>query len=532
MKTKLFWIGCLFMPVLLFSQLKVSIADGNWNSASTWSPSGTPSSSDKIKIYHVVTLNQNFTASDTIFVFNELDLNSNRTLSLNPGTMVLVNNATYTGQIGTVGSGAAIVGNFTFQKWISRCDGSSTYGFPFDTDPQSVNWYYCNQCMPSWSNIYYYNESTSGTYNNGYYDTITGNVKRGKGFFYWYSNYSGGLNFPRQVSTKGSIDFTTSFNFKVSYTSSSSGSSNDGYNLVANPFPGTIDWLSGSWSKRRIDNAIYTWSSCGNTFAAYVNGVGVNGGSRYISSMQGFWVKTNNNNPQLKIYSGAMTNSSSNLLRPSSTDSVKKILRLSLGDDEIAIRLDSLSTDSFDVEKDAISMLSDNSRLYSRTNYKQDQNYAINSIPDGNGSVYIKTRGEGSLNISGVETFMNAYTIQLKNLRTGELTNISDNLLYPFRDSSTVSFQENFEIRFVQKQTTGVREQMPHTEQIRVRRSGDRVYISAPQTETTSNVNVYDLQGRLLYNEQFKTETNMPYLNQPVIIKITNEKGNYVKKMF
>lgn len=527
MKSTLVIISLVLCPFLIFSQVKVSVSDGNWGSANTWSPNGVPSSTDKVKIYHVVNLNQNYTASDTVFVYKQLNINNNKTLSLTPGTMILVNTATYTGQIGTVGNNASISGNFTFQKWVTRCDGFSTYGMPFDVSATSPNWYYCNQCQPSWSNLYYYNEKDTGLLEYGYYDTINNTLKRGRGFFYWYSNYAGGLNFPRQLSLNGSINFGSDFNFKVSYSPTGTGISDDGYNLLANPFPGTIDWLSGSWSKKKINNAIYTWNSCNGSYSSFVGGVGVNGGSRYISSMQGFWVQTNGADPSLKADAGILTGSSSTLLKPNSADNNPQVLYIRLGEDEIAIRLDSLSTDSFDVETDALKMLSENSRLYST---RLGQHYAINSIRGGNTSVSLRTRGEGALQFSGTESFQNLYRILLANKKDQEEIEISDKFEYPFRDSSLTGFQENFEIRFVLKQTKSLSLKEEQTLQANIRRHNDRVNIRLSQSNT-AQVQVYDLFGRELYSEKFVEQTSIPYLNCPVIIRVQSGSQSYSKKM-
>ncbi|MBL7931451.1 MAG: hypothetical protein JNL60_06100, partial [Bacteroidia bacterium] len=318
----LFVVLSLFISLTTMAVVKTSVSNGNWSKSSTWSPSGVPSSTDKIYIYHTVTLDQNFTTSDTIFVCSVLNFSNNKVLTLSPGIMVLVNNSQYNGRIGSMGSKSEIIGNYIFQKWVSRCDGFSTYGSPFDVQASEFNWYYCYRCMPSWSNIYFYDESKPGSLENGYYDSIPGTIKRGLGFYYWYSNYTGGMNFPRQISLKGSSDFSDDFVFPVTKTTSSV-TSDDGYNLVSNPFPGTIDWLSTGWGKRKINDAIYTWNSCSGVYSSYVSGIGVNGGSRYISSMQGFWIQANHNNPLLTVNNEALVDDSRSLLRPSVNEPTK-----------------------------------------------------------------------------------------------------------------------------------------------------------------------------------------------------------------
>jgi hypothetical protein len=88
----------------------------------------------------------------------------------------------------------------------------------------------------------------------------------------------------------------------VTFTSSGN-IDNDGWNLVGNPYPSTIDWRSGSWTKTNIDPTIYMvdYSAATPVFASYnaTTDVGTNGGSRYLGIGQAFWVKANAAAPAL-----------------------------------------------------------------------------------------------------------------------------------------------------------------------------------------------------------------------------------------
>lgn len=529
MKTISSIIGLFIVPLMSFSQVKTSITNGNWSSASTWSPYGVPSAIDKIKIYHNVTLNQNFTVSDTVFVYNTLNFANGKSLMLNPGTMVLVNNASYDGRIGTVGSNAGVVGNFTFQKWITRCDGYSTYGSPFNVSTQDFDWYYCNQCMPSWSNLYYYNEASPGIQDSGYYSNIGGSIQRGKGFFYWYNNYSGGLNFPRQISLNGSINFSSAFNFSVSYTSSNGGFWNDGFNLLSNPYPGTIDWTSDAWSRTNVGSAIYTWNSCTSSYAAYVNGICINGGSPYIPSMQGFWVQTLGNNPGLTVGADALVSNTQGLLRTTDTGAVDHVLKLSLGEDEIAIHLDPGATGGFDSGMDALKMFTPASRLCSGINLWQSYDYAINSVKNCSQVIPVKVKGGGMLSISGLNSFNNEYSISLKDLSTNDFIPVTENMTYTFSDTNQVTFQRRFQLHFVKNISVGIVQHQ--LDQVEVLKRDDFILIKNPELSNT-NIRMYDLQGRLLYSGTFIEQISLINPNTPVLIWIYNDKGSYTKKMF
>lgn len=533
MKAKQFLLAFILLPIVLSATVKTTNQNGNWSNPVVWTPSGVPAIGDKIKIHHIILLNQNFITSDTIFVFNVLSISSNKILTLSPGTMILVNDATYNGRIGSVQSGGNIVGNFTFQKWINRCDGYSTYGSPFTVLETDFDWYYCYRCMgPTWSNIYYYDELLPGTLDLGYYDNIGSNIVRGKGFFYWFSNYSGGQNFSRQISLKGSIDFTTPFDFNVTNTSSSSGLVNDGYNLVSNPFPGTIDWLASSWTKHKVNNSIYVWNTCTSNYGSYVSGVGVNGGSRYIPSMQGFWIQSNHNNPKLYITSGAMVTNTKNLLKTNSiTDTVNYVLRLTLNNDEIAIRLDSASTSNMVSFTDARKFFSDSSKICS-TIYSSLEDYAVNSIKDADNVVPIKVKGGGVLNFSGVITFFWEYSIYLKDLLNNHTQSITEGMQYIYSDTSEVTFNTRFEINFIKNSNVGIKTfKETHT---KVTYNQENILISVSnEVQLPITINMVDFLGRELYSETFnEREIIIQKNNVPIIMTVYNKQEQYVKKIF
>lgn len=530
---KILLLPLLFMLQSGLSQVtKVSITNGNWSNASTWSPNGVPQAGSKVKIYHNVTLNVTINPTDTIFVYGRLNIASSCTMNLANGDLVLASNPTYTGSLGTIGSGGNINGQYIVQRYMQRCDGYSNYGMPFDVSTSSLDWYYCNNCMPGWSNIYMYDETATGSLDNGWYDTINGVLKRGKGFFYWFQNYTGGANFPRTISMQGSTNLQSAFNFSVTRTGGNS--SNNGHNLIANPFAGTLDWFaSNGWTKSGVNNAIYTWNNCNATYASYVGGVGVNGGNRYIAPLQGFWVQTSSSTPILQVTSAALSTASVALLRQSK-DTISNVLRISLGDDEAAIRLDANSSIFQDEQTDAIFYIADNSRLYSTNGTKDSVQYAINSISDKGGKIFLSARNSGTLNFSGLPTFNGDYDIVLTDLRSGTQSNITEGMQYVYTDTNKVTFLKTFEISFTKRErvTTGL--SAPRLSSARVYADHENIRVSLPEgTSFPVQVKMTDLLGREIWSsteEQFLFSVPKP--DQPVIVTVSNDESSLSKKVF
>ncbi|MCB2222255.1 MAG: hypothetical protein KQI35_17865 [Bacteroidetes bacterium] len=84
-----------------------------------------------------------------------------------------------------------------------------------------------------------------------------------------------------------------------------SGEINQGWNLVGNPYPSSIDWNAVGWNKSSIDNTLYFWEGVGDggggNYHYYVGtdgtepGIGVNNGKSVIQPMQGFFVHAHQN---------------------------------------------------------------------------------------------------------------------------------------------------------------------------------------------------------------------------------------------
>lgn len=130
---------------------------------------------------------------------------------------------------------------------------------------------------------------------------------------------------------------------------------NDGWNLVANPYPSTIDWDDNSnWTKSGLNDAIYVAGSEDGTFTSYIAGVGTNGGTQFIPSSQGFWVHANAASPSMTLTEAAKSAvdetfrttyaSSYFTLRMTSANGIK---------DELAVRSHPAATMDFDNAWDA-----------------------------------------------------------------------------------------------------------------------------------------------------------------------------------
>lgn len=268
---------------------------------------------------------QNFTLNRTgssgVITIGSNGMEVNGTVQLTSGTLVTGSNLTLlssslaaTARIAKIGSAADISGIVNVQRYIPagtarRWEFLSSPITNFDYTQFTDDIYVtgtggaANGFDVSQTNnptAYTYTESVPGTADYGWITapSITSAVATGKGMrIYYRGNRNQGsalllANPPAPQATV--IDFTGSINKgNVSFPVSCSNgcTSDDGWNLVGNPYPSPIDWDAAGWTKTNISSAIYIFNPNTNVYAVWDGTVGTNGGSGYIPLGQSFMVR-------------------------------------------------------------------------------------------------------------------------------------------------------------------------------------------------------------------------------------------------
>ncbi|CAG7580212.1 MAG: putative hemin binding protein [uncultured marine phage] len=384
-------------------------------------------------IVHFNRLNMNTNDSvftnDTIYINRRLNIN-NGVLDVTGGILILKNDSINTGRMGRSTSGE-IVGDFIWQKWVDRCNLWSIYSSPFDatlvdiqsaSPTQMITTGFPNSSYPSfsWVNTYFYDNSLGYTTPDGL-DVLS----RGNGYWYWNSDtvYGGGGGPILQewlIEVKGSMDLTTTFDFNVQHNGS------DGWNLLGNPYPGTIDWDLSGWTKTNVNDAIYVMNTCTGIYSTYIGGIGTNGGTKYISSGQGFWIEADVS-PTLTCTQNVLTNNNANL----KNSLPNNLLRIHLGDDEIVLNITDGATGIFDSSYDGKKFISETSRLYSFMVGDTNLTYSINSFDETVLSVPIGTKGSGTLHFDNT-MYIGTYLVFLEDKHLDTWTDISNVIDYDF----------------------------------------------------------------------------------------------------
>jgi hypothetical protein len=356
--------------------------------------------SESSKTLSNLTLNR--TSSGSVTLGDNLNISTDLTLSngtLNTaGKLRLLSTATKTARIGQVTGTGNVSGNVIAEKFApGGLTGWANIGNPVNNDVL-LNW---QDDFPTsgyngstgsaggpFVSVYSYDESVSGTYTNGYIPATnaTNTVAIGKGYMVYLG--TGYTN-----TTAITIDATGpvqigDFNLPVTYTPSvpTALPSEDGWNLIANPYCSTVDWDNANWVKTNVGTAIQYYNADAQNYAVYVagnSGVGVNGATNLIAASQSFWLKASAANPVLTAKEAVKSAANVTLMRSSATlpaGFMKIKVSNSIGSDEAIVRLDANATTAFDDDFDALKLYSFNAAVPNIATDINGTKYCINAF--------------------------------------------------------------------------------------------------------------------------------------------------------
>lgn len=375
------------------------------------------------------------------------------------------------GSIGVIPSGATINGDVTVQRYMSgegriyRYLSSSVSNatvaswqddFPITgtfSDPSTGSG--INSTNPS---LYYYDESLTGDSQSGWLPYPTsGNAADnslvvGRGY----------AAFIREGSASTTVDVSGPINmgavsFSVTYNNTGDASA-DGWNLVGNPYPSSIDWdaASGAWTKTNISSQIAVKDNGSGGVFQYWDGStgGLSNGE--IAMGQAFWVRATSAGPSLGINEQAKTSATGALYRNSREVLEQLIVSLSNGTyvDRAYIVLNEEATLGFDNLKDTPKL---NNDIFDLSTYGDDSvSLAINYIDDIGCGQNINLRladvnpGSYTLQFEGMASFLVSYDLILIDnyLNIEHDINVADSYTFNVTSDAGSFGNDRFKIAF------------------------------------------------------------------------------------
>ena len=403
----------------------------------------------------------NVGTGDVVDITSILDVNAGDFRVTGSGEVTLLSNASGTAQLDVIEAGADYIGPLNVQRFLAlgndgwrevtspvagttlsnwQDDGVIFTGFT-GANFDGSNWY-------GWINSYTYTEgNANGVRNDGWTAStdVANSTGPSKGHRIYMGN-GGALNLT--LSVKGNPNKGLQM-ISVSNGGAGSGDDQNGWNLIGNPYPCTVDWNSLATSN--IDAAYWIWNATAGNYGIYQTnaGGGTNGVDSHIAHSQAFWVHGS-------AGTGSIFFSEGNKVRND-----KAFVKSSVNDEFVRVKLSSNVNTYYD---EAIILFNDNATV----NYDDgiDQNKLYSELDDLAPSLAFVTDDNTDISILGMHELKNrtipvkafagtsaygTYTIEfefpantlvgscvtLEDLETGVITDLKSTQSYTFTTSAS-----------------------------------------------------------------------------------------------
>lgn len=453
-----------------------------WEITANWD-NGTPVSTSNVIIpagKNVIVNSNNECNNLTVESTSSLTINSGKTLTVNGSLLLKSDN---NGTASFIDNGTVSYNNATFERYIPAnlfymvaMPISNTISAGTNAGQTGDVFKYCT--------LDSYNEAS-----NSYTGlTASNDVTPDKGYVVKYVAGNNAPNF-KVISFSGSLN-TGTINIPVTKNS-------DGYNLIPNPYPSSIDWNAASgWTKNSENNTTYIYSHSQSQWSQFDGSTGIHGASRYIAPGQSFFVKVSSAG-NITMNNNVRVHNATTLLK-SSNNIVDNLIKLRVSGDANSIKDETVvyfannpassgSEKWFSYEPTAPS-------LYT---VKNNQNYAINILPDANTTVAVTlafkagANGNYTIDVAELGNFTLCSTVILEDLFTGSTHNLLANPAYSFTANTTDNVNR-FVLHFASAVGTG-----------EISKTNSNVYsyennIYVNTNESIKKVNIYNAIGQLV----------------------------------
>lgn len=218
-----------------------------------------------------------------------------------------------------------------------------------------------------------------------------------------------------------------------------------GWNFAGNPYPSPVDWLASGWDKSDINDAKYIWDGTNDIYTIYIGGgspIGLNGGTRFIPSNQGFWiqaVQTGSIGIANSVRVGNMTGTP-DFYKAVTTD-YPLVSLVSSGNnkkDEVIIRFLEGTTGGLDINSDAAKLFSYAEDVPQLSIIAGSQKMALNSLPGIVGNLVVTLdftcgiAGYYQIDLSDRSNLNDSVIIYLKDELYGHAVDITSVKTYRF----------------------------------------------------------------------------------------------------
>jgi hypothetical protein len=369
------------------------------------------------------------------------------------GVLTLVSDSNADGRIGSM-AGGSIQGEVTFQRYYDNTTSNRwrNFGFPVgDVTYSELG----SSIVLQPNSLARYNELASGNVDQGWIFVNSGTLSTQFGHTAWMYNTT-----PTTVSVRGPLVKQTNapYNYLVTYFNDpAQPASEDGWNLVPNPYASPIDWDNPGWVKTNVNSVIAVWNNATGIYN-YTTGGPNSLWDGVIAAGQSFWVQTNAINPVLTSSESVKVNVSDPEFYRKKNEPIRWLLAVGLKSldnyDQTYIRFSTEATPEFDGSFDAYKLKNSIYNLSTLTN--EGLNLAVNVLPKASCTSSIRLNitnaepGSYTMNFEGLDSFENVNSVTLVDKMLDKKLVLNKETVYEFEitANSRTYGAERFELVF------------------------------------------------------------------------------------
>ena len=274
-----------------------------------------------------------------------------------------------------------------------------------------------------------------------------------------------------------------------------------GFTLVGNPYTSAIDWNAASgWTKTNLGASIWIWN--GTQYATWNGAAGTNGGSRYISMGQGFFVQASAAG-SLTMTSAVQVHNGVSLLKSAKVQ-VNQLRAKITGNnylDEVVVMQVDDALPGIDYRYDAQKMMgsAEAPQLFT---LKDNKNFTIASLSEIDTATQIPlclkvgVDAEYTLSLQNSLQIPEGVTLLLRDNKLTTITEVTENFIYTCQVSPTDD-SARFILKFMSTESANALFNISASK-ISVWNAGQLLNIDFPSNETVTKLEIYDIKGRKL----------------------------------
>jgi hypothetical protein len=315
----------------------------------------------------------------------------------------------------------------------------------------------------------------------------------------------------------------------------------NGFNLVGNPYPSSIDWQAESgWTRSDLLESgggydMWIWSNEANNYGVQNSAaeIGTNGVTRYIPPMQGFLVRAQSDGNLLMDNSLRVNESAGTWLRKGVRSDIN-LLSITvnsadaLGFDEIQLMFGSKQNEAG--ARKLFSYVSSAPSLFLPVQQeKYSVRYLTNTVDNPEIPIMFKAGADGDYTLHFNGDLSQYETVILEDRQLHYNHDLKANNEYSFKSLITDN-QSRFVLHFSSVENPG-NAQLPAN----VYQEGDKMIVDLTSINLETEIRIYDIMGHELLHENLQGETrNSLSVNsktQLLIVVLKNQSGLLSKKL-